>query len=411
MIEVEHLTKYYGPSPAVLDVSFSVERGEILGFLGPNGAGKTTTMRIITGYLPATSGSVRVAGYDVSEDSLEVRHHVGYLPETVPLYTDITPYDYLDYMGKLKGLRDGKARKQRIWEVMQQVHIDDVAGKLIGRLSRGYRQRVGLAQALINDPDLLILDEPTVGLDPRQIIEVRELIKELGKNHTVILSTHILPEVSMICSRVVIINRGKLAAVDTPVHLAQDVEGGFARVQVTVRGPRDNVQAALQAMPGVTEVSIPATRAFITLPTEQASAPLGGDTTVFEVHSQPGSDLRARLAATVVNQGWDLYDLRAVSLSLEEVFLRVTTTEEVDETQPDDAEYFEPGEETELTESEQEALYEEMGDEAEYEAEEGEDEDEGEDGVEPDVEEMPVAPVRPTARPPQRPAARKGGRR
>jgi ABC-2 type transport system ATP-binding protein len=425
MIEVEHLTKYYGPSPAVLDVSFSVERGEILGFLGPNGAGKTTTMRIITGYLPATSGSVRVAGYDVSEDSLEVRHHIGYLPETVPLYTDITPYDYLDFMGKLKGLRDGKARKARISDVMQQVRIDDVANKLIGRLSKGYRQRVGLAQALLHDPDLLILDEPTVGLDPRQIIEVRELIKELGKNHTVILSTHILPEVSMTCTRVVIINRGKLAAVDTPVHLAQDVEGGFARVQVTVRGPRDNVQAALLAIPGVTEVSIPRTSAFVVLPTEQASASLGNDTAVFEVFSQPGTDLRARLAAAVVNQGWELYDLRSVSLSLEEVFLRVTSTEEEAEAQPDDAEYFEPGEEDDLTESEQEAMYEEIGDEAEYEAQAGEDEDEGEyeaeDGIEPlededEAEEAappaaPVAPTRPTIRPPQRPAARKGGRR
>ncbi len=406
MIEVEHLTKYYGPSPAVLDVSFSVERGEILGFLGPNGAGKTTSMRIITGYLPATSGKVRVAGYDVSEDSLEVRHHVGYLPETVPLYTDITPYDYLDFMGKLKGLRDGKTRKQRVMQVMEQVRIDDVRGKLIGRLSKGYRQRVGLAQALLNDPDVLILDEPTVGLDPRQIIEVRELIKELGQNHTVILSTHILPEVSMTCTRVIIINRGRLAAVDTPVHLAQDVEGGFARVQVTVGGPRDNVQAALRAISGVTDVSIPRTSAFVTLPTEQASAPLSGDANVFEVFSQPGTDLRARLAAAVVGQGWELYDLRSVSLSLEEVFLRVTTTYDEAEAQPDEAEYFEPGEEDDLTETEQEIMYEDIGDEAEFEGDEAEDGDE----VEP-VEEAPVAPVRPAARPPQRPAARKGGRR
>lgn len=406
MIEVEHLTKYYGPSPAVLDVSFSVERGEILGFLGPNGAGKTTSMRIITGYLPATSGKVRVAGYDVSEDSLEVRHHVGYLPETVPLYTDITPYDYLDFMGKLKGLRDGKARKQRVMQVMEQVRIDDVRGKLIGRLSKGYRQRVGLAQALLNDPDVLILDEPTVGLDPRQIIEVRELIKELGQNHTVILSTHILPEVSMTCTRVIIINRGRLAAVDTPVHLAQDVEGGFARVQVTVGGPRDNVQTALRSIAGVTDVSIPRTSAFVTLPTEQASAPLGKDANVFEVLSQPGTDLRARLAAAVVSQGWDLYDLRSVSLSLEEVFLRVTTTYDEADAQPDEAEYFEPGEEDDLTETEQEIMYEDIGDEAEY----GEDDAEADDEVEPE-EEVPVAPVRPAARPPQRPAARKGGRR
>jgi ABC-2 type transport system ATP-binding protein len=369
-----------------------------------------------------------VAGYDVSEDSLEVRHHVGYLPETVPLYTDITPYDYLDFMGKLKGLRDGKTRKQRVMQVMEQVRIDDVRGKLIGRLSKGYRQRVGLAQALLNDPDVrlskgyrqrvglaqallndpdvLILDEPTVGLDPRQIIEVRELIKELGQNHTVILSTHILPEVSMTCTRVIIINRGRLAAVDTPVHLAQDVEGGFARVQVTVGGPRDNVQAALRAIAGVTDVNIPQTSAFVTLPTEQASAPLSGEANVFEVFSQPGTDLRARLAAAVVNQGWELYDLRSVSLSLEEVFLRVTTTYDDADAQPDEAEYFEPGEEDDLTETEQEIMYEDIGDEAEYEGDEAEDGD----GVDP-VEEAPVAPVRPAARPPQRPAARKGGRR
>src|SRR5215212_3630156 len=309
MIEVEHLTKYYGSSPAVLDINFSVERGEILGFLGPNGAGKTTTMRMITGYLPPTSGTVRVAGFDVTEDSLEVRHHVGYLPETVPLYTDLSPHDYLDYMGKLKGLRDGKARKQRIWEVMQQVRIDDVAGKLIGKLSKGYRQRVGLAQALIHNPDLLILDEPTVGLDPRQIIEVRDLIKELGENHTVILSTHILPEVSMTCTRVVIINRGRIAALDTPIHLAQDATGGVTRVQVTVRGPRDNVQAALQGIPGVTAVTLPPASAFTTLPTAQLGAPAVTDAVVFEVLNEPGQDLRARIAATVVNQNWDLIDL------------------------------------------------------------------------------------------------------
>jgi ABC-2 type transport system ATP-binding protein len=392
MIEVEHLTKYYGSSPAVLDVNFEVQRGEILGFLGPNGAGKTTSMRMITGYLPPTSGTVRVAGYDVTEDSLEVRHHVGYLPETVPLYTDISPHDYLDYMAKLKGMRDGKARKQRIWDVMQQVRIDDVAHKLIGRLSKGYRQRVGLAQALINNPDVLILDEPTVGLDPRQIIEVRDLIKELGENHTVILSTHILPEVSMTCTRVIIINRGRVAAVDTPIHLAQDATGGITRVQVTVRGPRDNVQAALRAIPGVSSVDIPPVSAFTTLPTAQLGAPAAGDAVVFEVLSEPNTDLRARLAATVVNHDWDLLDLHAVSLSLEEIFLRVTTTEEQAEPQPDDAEYFEEGEETDFRESDQEEMYEELAEESELAEEEGE--------LEP--------PPPPVVRPPVR---GKGGRR
>ena len=401
MIEVEHLTKYYGPSPAVLDVSFSVERGEILGFLGPNGAGKTTTMRILTGYLPATSGSARVAGFDVAEDSLEVRHHVGYLPETVPLYTDLTPYDYLDYMGKLKGLRNSTERKQRIVDVMDQVRIGDVAYKLIGKLSKGYRQRVGLAQALINSPDVLILDEPTVGLDPRQIIEVRELIKELGQNHTVILSTHILPEVSMTCTRVIIINRGRLAALDTPMHLTQDVEGA-TRVQVTVRGPQDQVMAALRAVPGVTDVQPAPARAFTMLPTEEASAPLPTDAVAFEVETEPGKDIRPRLAAIVVNQSWDLLDMHSVVLSLEEVFLRVTATEEHEEAQPDEAEYFEEGEESEPTEGEQEAYYEELGDEAEA-AEE----------PEPQPAPAPARVVRPPVRagnPPPRPG-RKGGRR
>ena len=402
MIEVEHLTKFYGSSPAVLDVNLSVERGEILGFLGPNGAGKTTTMRMITGYLPPSSGTVRVAGFDVTEDSLEVRHHVGYLPETVPLYTDMTPLDYLDYMAKIKGMREGKARKQRIWDVMGQVRIDDVASKLIGRLSKGYRQRVGLAQALISNPDVLILDEPTVGLDPRQIIEVRDLIKELGQNHTVILSTHILPEVSMTCTRVVIINRGRIAALDTPIHLAQDATGGVTRVQVTVRGPYDNVQQALQAIPGVSSVARPPHSAFELLPTAQLGAPAAGDAVVLEVVSEPGMDLRPRIAATVINQNWDLLDMHSVSLSLEEIFLRVTTAdEESDEVQPDEAEYFEPGEEDDMTESEQEELYAEIAEEAEADAELVDEREE-------EVETPPARAERGPARPPVR---GKGGRR
>jgi ABC-2 type transport system ATP-binding protein len=337
-----------------------------------------------------------------------VRHHVGYLPETVPLYTDMTPLDYLDYMAKLKGMRDGKARKQRIWDVMGQVRIDDVAHKLIGRLSKGYRQRVGLAQALINNPDVLILDEPTVGLDPRQIIEVRELIKELGQSHTVILSTHILPEVSMTCTRVVIINRGRIAALDTPIHLAQDATGGVTRVQVTVRGPYDNVQQALQAIPGVSSVAAPAHSAFETLPTAQLGTPATGDAVVFEVVSEPGTDLRPRIAATVVNQNWELLDMHAVALSLEEIFLRVTTTEEAEEVQPDEAEYFEPGEEDDMTESEQEELYAEIAEEAAAEAELVE--EELVDGVEEEIEESPP-PARAERGPARPPVRGKGGRR
>ncbi len=385
MIEVDHLTKYYGPSPAVQDVSFTVEKGEILGFLGPNGAGKSTTMRIITGYLPATSGTVRVAGVDVGEDSLEVRRHIGYLPETVPLYLDISPYDYLDFMGKLKGMRNGAARRERIWDVMEQVRIDDVAHKLIGRLSKGYRQRVGLAQALLHNPDVLILDEPTVGLDPRQIIEIRELIKSLGQEHTVVLSTHILPEVSMTCTRVVIINRGRLVALDTPVHLAEDAAGQNERVYVSARGPADAVQAALTAVPGVQTVTL-----------QEAPEELVPGAAAFEVISVPQTDLRGRLAQAVVGKQWELLELRVMRPTLEEVFLRVTSVEDHME-EPEEAELFEPGEEEAY--EEQEVEYEEFADEAAAQAEA--------EAAAYDEEVLPAAPAAPVA--PRRP--RKGGRR
>src|SRR5215210_7721517 len=235
MIEVEHLTKYYGAVPVLRDISFNVEPGEILGFLGPNGAGKTTTMRIITGYLPATSGKVRVAGFDVADQSLQARQHLGYLPETVPLYTELTPFEYLDFRGRITGLHNGRERRGRIYDVLDELNLGDVSNKLIGTLSRGYRQRVGLAQALLHNPDALILDEPTVGLDPVQITEVRNLIRELGKNHTIILSTHLLPEVSMVCNRVIIINRGRLVALDTPFNLAEGVAESHG-VQIEVGG-------------------------------------------------------------------------------------------------------------------------------------------------------------------------------
>ncbi|MGI8589040.1 MAG: ATP-binding cassette domain-containing protein [Chloroflexia bacterium] len=380
MIEVDHLTKYYGPSPAVQDISFTVDKGEILGFLGPNGAGKSTTMRIITGYLPATDGTAYVDGYDVSKNSLEVRRHVGYLPETVPLYTDMTTYDYLDFMGKLKGLTNGQDRKERIDIVMDQVRIEEVSRKLIAKLSKGYRQRVGLAQALINDPEVLILDEPTVGLDPRQIIEVRELIKSLAQDHTVVLSTHILPEVSMTCSRVIIINRGRLVALDTPLHLEEDVSGGAERVMLTVRGPRDNVQAALTGVPGVESATV-----------QPDSEP---GTVNLEVVSTPQSDLRPRLAQLIVSQNWELLELRVVRMTLEDVFLRVTTEEE-SITEPEDADTYEPDEAEAY--AEQETEDEELADEEAAEAEEEAADEE---------EVYAPAPVRPQTR-----TGRKGGRR
>ena len=235
MIEVQNLTKAYGPVTAVDHVSFTVNEGEILGFLGPNGAGKTTTMRILTGFMPATSGTARIAGFDVAQDSLEVRRHIGYLPETPPLYPDMTVEAYLDFVLRIKMFRR-KSGAARITDALEKTGLVDKRSQLIKRLSRGYKQRVGLAQALVHDPGVIILDEPTVGLDPKQIIEVRHLIKSLAGSHTIILSTHILPEVSMTCDRVVIINKGKIAAVDTPQNLTAQLKGG-QKIQINVRAP------------------------------------------------------------------------------------------------------------------------------------------------------------------------------
>src|SRR5215213_1732386 len=253
MISVDDLNKYYGPRRAVSDVSFSVEKGEILGFLGPNGAGKTTTMRILTGFLPASSGTATIAGFDVFKQPIEARRHLGYLPENVPLYPEMSIGAYLDFMAKIKAIPGG-VRKARVDEAMELTDITDRRDQLIGKLSKGYRQRVGLAQAVLGKPPVLILDEPTVGLDPRQIIEVRNLIKNLGGEHTVILSTHILPEVSATCSRVIIINDGEIAAVDTPENLTRRLAGAET-LQIEVRGPRDEVARCLRDLPRVTDVT------------------------------------------------------------------------------------------------------------------------------------------------------------
>src|SRR2546423_6175481 len=253
MIEVENLTKRYGRTTAVDAISFRVLKGEILGFLGPNGAGKTTTMRILTCYLPPTEGTARVAGYDVFEEPLEVKRRVGYIPETPHLYPDMDVGSFLDFCAKIKGV-PAKDRKARIADAVEKTRIGDVRATLIGRLSKGYRQRVGLAQAILHNPDVLILDEPTAGLDPKQIIETRELIKALGGEHTIVLSTHILPEVSMTCGRVVIINDGQVAAEDTPENLTKRLQGRD-RVQLEVRAPKQDLLTTLRAVPGVTHVS------------------------------------------------------------------------------------------------------------------------------------------------------------
>ena len=312
MIQVEHLTKTYGTRQALADVTFSVEKGEVLGFLGPNAAGKTTTMRILTGYLPASSGRATVAGFDVTKKSLEVRRRIGYLPETVPLYPELSVRGYLDFMARIKGI-GGKVRRAEIDRVMELVAVEERASQLVGKLSRGYKQRVGLAQAILGGPEVLILDEPTVGLDPRQIIEIRNLIKSLGGEHTVMLSTHILPEVSATCSRVIIISDGRVVAEDTPENLTRRLRGADS-LQLEVRGPRQDVLSKLRSLPKVLAV-------------HTDGDPADGRST-FTVECEVGTDLREQLAKTVVTSGWGLLELRPVGMSLEEIFLQLTTTEE-----------------------------------------------------------------------------------
>jgi len=308
VIEVQHLTKRYGPVTAVDDVSFKAERGEILGFLGPNGAGKTTTMRVLTGYMPATDGKAIVAGYDVLEQPIEAKRRTGYLPETPPLYPDMTVADYLTFCARIKGVARSE-RASRLKSVMERTRIADMANRHCGKLSKGYRQRVGLAQALLHNPDVLILDEPTAGLDPKQIIETRKLIKGLGGDHTVILSTHILPEVSQTCNRIVIINKGRVVAVDTPDNLTARLRGSETMyVQVDALG--NDAEGTLSTIPGVTRVSVSDRRDGIA---------------GYEVDSESGRDVRRELAAIVVGRGWGLLELRPMRMSLEEIFLQVTT--------------------------------------------------------------------------------------
>jgi ABC-2 type transport system ATP-binding protein len=314
VIEVEHLTKRYGPVTAVQDVSFQVHKGEILGFLGPNGAGKTTTMRVLTGYMPATEGRVVVAGHDVFEQAVQAKRRTGYLPETPPLYPDMTVREYLQFVAKIKGVPSGD-RKARVEQVMARTWISDMAGRACGKLSKGYRQRVGLAQALIHNPDVLILDEPTAGLDPKQIIETRRLIKELAGDHTIILSTHILPEVSQTCDRVVIINKGRVVAVDTPHNLTRRLRGAETMF-VQVDGTRaSEAAAALAKVPGVVRVE----------PLENAASGM------FEVESETGRDVRRELAKAIVLGGHDLLELRPTRVSLEDIFLTLTTEEQPEE--------------------------------------------------------------------------------
>jgi ABC-2 type transport system ATP-binding protein len=310
VIEVQHLTKRYGRVTAVDDVSFRVERGEILGFLGPNGAGKTTTMRILTGFMPATDGKAIVAGFDIFDQPIEAKRRIGYLPETPPLYPDMTVREYLEFVAKIKGVAKPE-RTQRVRTIMERTRIVDVGERLCAKLSKGYKQRVGLAQALIHNPDVLILDEPTAGLDPKQIIETRELVKELAGDHTVILSTHILPEVSQTCQRVVIINKGHVVAIDTPDNLTARLRGSETMyVQVDAGG--SDVAGPLSSISGVTRV----------VETDRRNGTIG-----YEVESEQGHDIRRELARAVVSSGWGLLELRPMRMSLEEIFLSLTTEE------------------------------------------------------------------------------------
>lgn len=317
MIEVQGLTKRYGPVTAVSDVSFRVEPGEILGFLGPNGAGKTTTMRVLTGYMPATEGKVVVAGHDVFDEPIQAKRKTGYLPESPPLYPDMTVREYLAFVARIKGVPRRQVR-ERVDEVMRRTWVSDMAGRHCGKLSKGYRQRVGLAQAIIHNPDVLVLDEPTAGLDPKQIIETRQLIRELAGSHTIILSTHILPEVSQTCQRVIIINKGRVVAVDTPENLTARLRGSETMF-LQVAGPEGEVRAALTAVPGVTRVTSRAARDGVI---------------DVEVDSERGRDVRRELAAVVVGRGWGLLELRPMRMSLEEIFLSLTTEESSEEAAP-----------------------------------------------------------------------------
>src|SRR5579872_1825811 len=312
MIKVEGLTKRYARTLAVDNISFGVEKGQIVGFLGPNGAGKTTTMRVLTCFLPPTAGTAQVAGFDVLEQPLEVKKRIGYLPETPPLYPDMEVGEYLTFVGKLKGLASADVPK-RVGEVCDRCAITDVRMKLIGKLSKGYRQRVGLAQAILHNPDVLILDEPTSGLDPKQIIDTRELIRSLAGDHTIILSTHILSEVEHSCEQVVIINKGKLVATDSVRNLQARARGAESMV-LEVGGRNGNlepaaVQQKLERVSGVSRVVCK----------QQVDS-----RAVFEIESQKGRLVRGDLARAIVESGWDLNELRPAAMSLEEVFLQLT---------------------------------------------------------------------------------------
>ncbi len=306
MIRIESLTKYYGKRLAVDDISFNVDKGEIVGFLGPNAAGKTTTMRMITGYLMPTRGDVWIADYNMASHSLDGRRLIGYMPEIVPLYTDMTIRSYLDFVARLRGL-DRKRTKSRIDEVVGICSLEEYIDVLLGKLSKGFRQRVGLAQAIIHEPEVLILDEPTIGIDPIQVAQTRQLIKELGKEHTILLSTHILPEASMICERVIIIHEGRIVAEDSIENLSTVLKGGN-RIRLRVQGPAEEVTDRLRQIDSIREVAYEKPYHILEFPSDQ--------------------EPQAKITEAMVQSGWTLLSMESVEMSLEEIFLQLTTEEE-----------------------------------------------------------------------------------
>jgi ABC-2 type transport system ATP-binding protein len=307
MIEVEHLTKFFGPLPAIADLTFTIGQGEIVGFLGPNGAGKTTTMKILTGFLPPTSGSARVDGLDIAQNALQVKERIGYLPENNPLYTEMTVEAFLSFAAQAKGLGKGAAAAA-VSEALAGCGLEAVRGRIIGHLSKGYRQRVGLAQALLNNPPVLILDEPTIGLDPAQVVEIRQLIQSLGRERTILLSSHILPEVSQVCQRVIILNQGRIVATDTVAGLTSQLQNSRP-VHLTIRGPREEILRTLASQAGVLR------------------AEAGGAEEEYRVELEKDREVRADLSRAIVGQGWDLLELRSRELSLEEIFVQLVTEE------------------------------------------------------------------------------------
>jgi ABC-2 type transport system ATP-binding protein len=309
MIEIRNLTKYYGPNLAVDDISFDVEQGEILGFLGPNGAGKTTTMNILTGYLSATSGTVKVDGYDILEEPQKAKKCIGYLPENPPLYMDMTALEYLRFVSELKGVEKA-GRTKHIAEVMKLVRITNVANRLIKNLSKGYKQRVGIAQALIGNPEVLVLDEPTVGLDPKQIIEIRQLIRSLGKNHTIILSSHILPEVSAICDRIVIISNGSIAAVDSTENLTKQFKK-MTRVQIAVVGPTKEILQKIRMISGVKHADVAGEKV--------------DDINLVAFENNPETDVRKQVFFEMARNSWPIIEMKSLDPTLEDIFLQATS--------------------------------------------------------------------------------------